>query len=668
VQSPGINAIVSRLAQGRRVPACIHKFEEFELDPSRFELRRNGRALKLERIPMELLILLLEKDGSVVTRQEIVDRLWGKEVFVDTEHGINTAIRKIRQALKDDSERPRFVQTVTGKGYRFVAETNGQAPQALAANLLPAAPPPIWGQPPREPALSEVEGSSGAELPRRSPSTTAGPRPLSAKIKVAIAIALTLTAAAALAFAFRARLFPSTRAAQIHSIAVLPLANLSGDSSQEYFADGMTDELITALAKNRNLRVVSRTSTMQYKGAQRPVRDIARELGVDGILEGSIERTAARVHMTVQLIYAPTDSHVWAESYDRDLNQAFSLPQELSETIAKEVKTATSPAPRQRYINPEAHDAYLRGRYFWFNFNLPQSLPYFEKAIQLQPNYAAAWSGLADTYAVAGMGFRLPQQVSSRAFDAARKALELDDSLPEAHNSMAAWYLFYGWDLQHADSESKRAIALNPNYAEAHYLHNKILMVMNRLGDAEAEAKRAVELDPFARSWGLGAFYTKTRQYDAALNELRTKHAARPTDDHVVMLLSKVYWLKGMYKESQQALEEGLQLKHNQEALAASHKAWVHGGEKAVEQEGLESIQASARKSYVSEFDLATTTAYTSDKNPTLKHLEAAYRDHDPGMIEIEYEPLFDFLHSDPRYQALVKKVGLPSAPLTPDH
>jgi TolB-like protein/DNA-binding winged helix-turn-helix (wHTH) protein/Tfp pilus assembly protein PilF len=655
VQSPGINAIVSGLAQGRCVPACVHKFEAFELDPSRFELRRNGRVLKLERIPMELLILLLEKDGSVVTRQEIVDRLWGKDVFVDTEHGINTAIRKIRQALKDDSERPRFVQTITGKGYRFIAEKNGQAPQSPAVNFMPAAPPPMWGQPPRL--------SSGAELPRRSPSTTAGPRPLPAKIKVAIAIALTLAAAATLAFAFRARLFPSNRAAQIHSIAVIPLANLSGDSSQEYFADGMTDELITALAKNHNLRVVSRTSAMQYKGVQRPLPEIARELGVDGILEGSIERTAARVHMTVQLIYAPTDSHVWAESYDRDLNQAFSLPEELSETIAKEVKTATSSAPRQRYINPEAHDAYLRGRYFWFNFNLGQTLPYFEKAIQLQPDYAAAWSGLADTYAVAGMGSRLPQQVSSKAFDAARKALELDDSLPEAHNSMAAWYLFYGWDLQHADSESKRAVELNPNYAEGHCFRHKALMVMNRLDEAKAEEKRAVELDPFARPWGLGAFYTETRQYDAAINELLTQHAARPTDDHLVMYLSKVYWLKGMYKESQQELEEGLQLEHDQETLVATHKAWVQGGEQAVEQRGLESIQSRARKSYVSEFNLATATAYTSDKDQTLKHLEASYRNHDPGMIEIQHEPLFDFLHSDPRYQALIKTIGL-----TPDH
>jgi TolB-like protein/DNA-binding winged helix-turn-helix (wHTH) protein/Tfp pilus assembly protein PilF len=629
------------------VPACIHKFDEFELDPSRFELRRNGRVLKLERIPMELLLLLAEKEGSVVTRQEIIDRLWGKDVFVDTEHGINTAIRKIRQALKDDPEHPRFVQTVTGKGYRFVAEKNGAKEEP---------PQTMEGRTPRPPSCPEVPG--------RSLTTTATlevPAPRSSKI-IKLALALCLIAGA-LAFHFRARLFPSTQAAQIHSIAVIPLANLSGDPSQDYFADGMTDELITALAKNRNLRVVSRTSAMQYKGVKRPLPEIARELNVDGILEGSIERSPNSVHMTVQLIYAPTDSHVWAESYDRDLNQAFSLPQELSGTIAKEVKAATSPAPRQRYINPEAHDAYLRGRYFWFNFNIEQTLPYFEKAIQLQPDYAAAWSGLADTYTIAGMGHRPRQQVSSKAFDAARKALELDDSLPEAHNSMAAWYLFYGWDLPRADDEIRRAIALNPNYAEAHYVRCKVLMAMNRLDEAEAEEKRSVELDPFARSWGLGAFYTYTRQYDAAINELRTQYAARPTDVHVVWQLSYVYWLKGMYKESQQELEEALQLEHNQEKLVAAHKAWVQGGEKAVEQWGVGRVKANARNSYVSEFELATTFAYAGDKEQVLKHLEAACRDHDPGMIEIQYEPLFDFLHSDPRYRALVKKIGLPPAP-----
>jgi TolB-like protein/DNA-binding winged helix-turn-helix (wHTH) protein len=403
-----------------------YRFAEFQLDCASFELRRQGRAQKserisLERIPLELLILLLERQGSVVTRQEIVDRLWGKDVFVDTEHGINTAIRKVRQALKDDPDQPRFVQTVSGKGYRFVAETNGR-PSGSA-----------WTEAPR---------SMERPAPRPGAIENAVPESASTKTRMIAVVAICLTATAALTFLFRARIFPSTQAAQIHSLRVIPLANLSGDPSQDYFADGMTDELITALARNRTLSAVSRTSAMQSKGVYRPVRDIARELGVDGILEGSIERTANRVDMTVQLIYAPTDSHVWAESYDRD--QAYSLPEELSRIVAKEVKAATSPPPALRYINPEAHDAYLHGRYFWFAVDIDQSQQEFEKAIQLQPDYAAAWSGLADAYGLrAFYGLSPGSEAMTKMESAARKAVELDDSSAEAHNSLSAWYFFF---------------------------------------------------------------------------------------------------------------------------------------------------------------------------------------------------------------------------------
>ena len=387
--------------------ASSYKFGEFELDCARYELRRNGRTLKLERIPMELLILLAEKDGNVVTRQEIVERLWGKDVFVDTEHGINTAIRKIRSALKDDPEQPRFIQTVTGKGYRFVAER--QNGNHASAGLL-------------EPVVSPAQA---ADLPAKSRRMW--------PIMVAL-IALCLAAGGLLLFnsgGIRARLFPSSQR-QIRSIAVLPLANLSGDPSQDYFADGMTDELITMLAKNTSLRVVSRTSAMQYKNAKRPVGEIARELGVDGILEGSVEKSGNHVHMTVQLIHASRDTHVWAESYDRTLSEAFSLPSDLSQTIAKEIKTAISPVEPQHPINPDAHDAYLRGRYSWFNRDMQRSQEYFEKAIQMQPDYAAAWSGLADSYTVRAVdGTSFPSTVMGKAEEAARKAIELDDSLSD---------------------------------------------------------------------------------------------------------------------------------------------------------------------------------------------------------------------------------------------
>jgi TolB-like protein/DNA-binding winged helix-turn-helix (wHTH) protein len=645
------------------VPACIYHFADFELDPSRFELRRSGRVQKLERIPMELLILLAEKQGDVATRQEIIERLWGKDVFVDTEHGINTAIRKIRQALHDDPEQPRFVQTVTGKGYRFIAERTEvrQIPGGAAETPQRTNAEPRSEVKPTSVAVPEISAAFSSQVPPASP-VISGSRHWRSWIATLILLLCIAGLLASNAGGVRDRLFPANRASRIHSIAVLPLANLSGDSSQEYFADGMTDELITALAKNRNLRVVSRTSAMQYKSVQRPVRDIARELGVDGILEGSVSRSANRVHMTVQLIYAPTDSHVWAESYDRDLNQAFSLPEELSQTIAKEVKIATSPAPPQRYINPEAHDAYLHGRYFWFTFNVPNTLPYFEKAIQLQPDYAAAWSGLADTYAIDGMQNHPPSEVTEKVHAAALKAVELDPSLAEAHNSLAAWYLFYAWDPARAEVESRRAIELNPNFAEGHHLLSYVLEVRQRYSEAEVEARRSAELDPFEHIWELGVFYTNIHQYDVALKELNMQRLARPDDSDIAMNLAKLYWLKGMYKESQSEYERGLDLQHDSATKAAAHQAWVTGGEPAVERWGASNIKAIARQQYVDGEAIASTVAFSGDKDETMKYLESSYRMHDPDLIFIQNEPLFDFLHADPRYRALVAKIGLPPA------
>ena len=511
------------------MPAACYKSGEFELDAARFELRRNGRVLKLERIPMELLILLSEKDGLVVTRQEIIERLWGKDVFVDTEHGINTAIRKIRAALHEDADRPRLVQTVQGKGYRFViTPQNGNAAASSTEVKTPVA--------------AEI-ASAEAIPPKLAAKTHSGWRPIAITM-----VALFLIAGLVFGLnvgGLRSRLFAKHQTSSIHSIAVIPLANLSGDPAQDYFADGMTDELITMLARNTSLRVISRTSAMQYKGVKRPVRDIARELSVDGILEGSVERSGNRVHMTVQLIYAPSDTHIWAQSYDRDSNEVFSLPTELSQTIAKEVKIAVSPAKLQRYVSPEAHDAYLQGLYPWYGVAPTRSQVYFEKAIQLQPDYAMAWSGLANAYvAHAVIGDSPPQEVMGKAEAAVRKALELDDSLARAHNSQAGLYLFSSWDWGRAESESLRAIQLNPNYSEGRHLHSLILAVMNRDDEALQEQKVATAIDPFAEPSALGQAYIHLRQYDAAIHDLQSRAEAQSGDIYVHFSLSEAYWLK----------------------------------------------------------------------------------------------------------------------------
>jgi len=620
-----------------------YKFAEFQLDCATFELRRQGRTQKserisLERIPMELLILLLERQGSVVTRQEIVDRLWGKDVFVDTEHGINTAIRKVRLALKDNPDNPRFIHTVSGKGYRFVSEKNGTA--------IPVIP------------LPDVKPTDpNRVLPAK--------RGLFWPLSVA-AISVCLLAGALLEF-HAGGLGGHTSAANpigpINSIAVLPLANLSGDPSQDYYADGMTDELTTALAENSTLRVVSRTSAMQYKGASQPLREIAKALGVDGILEGSVNRSSNQVHINLQLIYAPTDTHMWARSYERDLNGTQSLPQEISQVIAAEAKAHSAPPKPQRYVSPEAHDAYLRGRDYWFSGNYARSKEYFEKAIRLQADYALAWDGLGDSYGDAAEKTLIPaREAFEKEEQFARKALALDDSLPEAHNSMAVFYLFSGWDWPKAEAEALRAIELNPNYAEAHHIHSYILSVMNREDEAVEEQKRASELDPFGRPQALGRAYLQARRYDAAIDELRVRAEIQPQHVFVQFFLFEAYWFKGMKKEAVQSLQQLFVAEADKRSTAAVQRALERGIEPVPGALFLKQDQDRVRKQYLSSIHFAFDYAMLQRKDDAIAALEEDYREHDPYLVFLQREPVFDFLHSDERYRALVRKMALPPA------
>jgi TolB-like protein/DNA-binding winged helix-turn-helix (wHTH) protein len=622
-----------------------YKFNEFELDGARFELRRAGRVQKLERIPLELLILLAEKNGEVVSRQEIIERLWGKDVFVDTEHGINTAIRKIRAALRDDVERSRYIQTVSGKGYRFIGEFN-------ADNAVSASVP-----------------EQARAVPRLTAHERSG-RPVHTKSGrwkwAAVAFALIFVAGTLFAFnvgGLRGYIFSRHQVGPIHSIAVLPLTNLSGDPSQDYFADGITDELITALAENRSLRVVSRTSAMQYKGVNKPLREIAQSLGVDGILEGSVNRSANRVHVNLQLIYAPTDTHIWAQSYDRDLNAAMSLPAELAQVIATQAKVDPTPVRPSRAMNPEAHDAYLRGRYFWFAENGDRGRAYFQKAVELQPDYAAAWDGLGDTYGEQAVGGELPpQEAFAKSEELVQKALGLDDSLPEAHNSMAAICLFNKWDFRRAEAEALRALELKPNYAEGRFIHSYILLVTNREEEALQEQKRANDISAFERPWALGFLYIHLRQYDQAINELQARAKTNQSDTIGRFLLSEAYWLKGMKKESEEAFEKAWTESGDATGAQAFHRAFERGGESAAEQLRLKNILERARKQYVSPYEIANQYALLGDKEHALKFLDVAYRERSPWLPFLQKEPVFDFLHADPSYRTLVAKIGLPPA------
>jgi TolB-like protein len=479
--------------------------------------------------------------------------------------------------------------------------------------------------------------------------------------------ALVLLAAALVGFnvrGWRDQLIARPNSQRIHALAVLPLENLSGDPTQEYFADGMTDELITMMAKNAELRVISRTSIMQYKKAHRPLPDIAREFGVDGILEGSVGRSGNQVHINAQLIYAPTDTHLWAESYDRSLSDVSSLQTELAQTIARQVglKVSASTKPEKR-INPDAHDAYLLGRYYWFACDYEKSRTYFQKAIDLQPDYAAAWSGAADSYTgSAADGNYPPEKVMPQAEGAAKKALELDDSLAEAHNTVAAIDLFYRWDWSAADKESARAIQLNPGLAEGHHLRSYVLRPLNRMDEASQEQKKAVELNPFAMPTGSGYALLRMGQFDAAVNEGRLRAEAQPNNSDVHNLLADAYLDNGMEKEGEQELEQTLRLSGGQKLADEYHRAYARSGMQAVWECSLNDLKQRAVKQYVSPLEFADIYGWLRRKEETLHYIELAYEERVPFLVFIQSDPILVFLHSEPRYRAIVNKMGLPPA------
>jgi TolB-like protein/DNA-binding winged helix-turn-helix (wHTH) protein len=638
------------------VPVSVFEFGEFSLDCDRFELRRAGRTVKLERKPMELLILLAVNEGHLVTRGEIIEHLWGSEVFVDTEHGINTAIRKIRQTLRDDPDQPRFVQTVMGKGYRFIGPVVAVqgAPAEAPANAGKAWSPPkddvsASGVPlEQHPAETIEQAGSAALLPRKS------------RLVVWIAASAVL-ALLIVGVSLRARSWKNhTPKPEITSIAVLPLDNLSGDAGQEYFADGMTDELTTMLAKDSTLRVVSRTSAMQFKDPHRPLRDIASSLDVDGIVEGSISRANGKVHMTVQLIHAPSDTHLWAESYDRDNSDVAMMPEQAAQSIAKRLNASVAATRAARYINPEAHDAYLQGKFHLFADGGGGA--YFKKAVEIQPDYAAGWAGLAQYYGSNSGVSMDPRQANGQLMLAARKAAELDDSLPEAHEALGAALFYSQWDWAGGERETRRAIQLDPEYSEAHHRLAEMLAILNRHQEAIAEQKIATELDPFERTHAMALLYQLARQYDLAIVDLKQRLAATPRDGALLLTLADVYRCKGMYKEWADTWVQLLNIWNLKAGAEDTRQQYARGGYKAVFRGRIAYEEKQSRTRYVSPFELAQSYAELKQKEKALDLLEEGFRVRDPNLLYVQCDPAFDFLHSDERYRSIIRKIGLPPA------
>jgi TolB-like protein/DNA-binding winged helix-turn-helix (wHTH) protein len=447
-------------------PSRWLRFGIFEVDLHAGRLTKHGSHLKLQEQPFQVLAMLLEKPGELVSREELRNRLWPRTI-VDFDHGLNKAINKIRDALGDSAENPRFVETVARRGYRFLADVEvikAPSPQSKTT-------PGVVGSADHASVLARVWKQRHSRAWRL------------------LGFGQALLLVAALLWI----VYPWNSSSKIRSLAVLPLENLSGDASQDYFADGMTEELITDLGQISTLRVISRSSVMSYKSAPKPLAEVARELNVQAVVEGSVLRSGERVRITAQLIEVPADRHIWAHSYEGDLQDTLTLQNTVARTIAQQIrailnKREKAALEKSPSVNPEAYDAYLKGRYFWnkrTGDGLKKAIDFFTLAVEKDPKYAEAYAGLADSYALSGdweYGILSPQDAFLKAKAAATKALALDDSLGEAHNSLAFALDLYEWDWTTAETEYRRAIALSPGYATAHQWYGWHLMVMGRTG------------------------------------------------------------------------------------------------------------------------------------------------------------------------------------------
>ncbi len=632
-----------------RLPQSISFGEDFALDLRPRRLRRRTHVVKLERIPLEILLLLLERPGEVVTREEIVARVWGGGVFLDSDNSTRGAIRKIRHVLKDDPTQPKYIQTITGQGYRFIAPVIARPSEDQGANV----------------SMPEEQKDLREEVHLRRDRE---PGVLRAHRWLVIGVVTVLALAAVYVIAKSRR--TDATAPKIRSIAVLPMDDLSPGAREEYFADGMTDELITELARVPGLRVVSRTSVMQNRGMRKPLSQIARELNVEAIVEGSVVRSGDRVRITAQLIDTRSDKHLWAQSFEGPLGDVLSL----QDSVAREISLRTSavltpPAQTEhtnaKHIDPEAYVAYLKGRYYWNKRTadgLQKGSIYFQQAMEKDPGYAEAYSGFADCNSgLTWHGFLSPDEALPKAYAAALKATEIDPRSAEAHASLAL-LLSHRWDWPEAEGEFKRALQLDPRYANAHHWYGDYLSIRGRHDEALLQARQALELDPLNLMIGtwVGLRYYLARKYDLAIEQSRNTIAMDPNFAAAHLVLGESYVRAGMHKQGLAELQLAAKLSGGSPLYVAQVAvAQAVAGSKTDALRIAAQLEKISRERYVSPYGLAQIYAALNDKEQTFRWLQVAYDDHAVWMSYLAVDPVFDRFREDQRFQDLLRRVGL---------
>ncbi|HWY21557.1 MAG TPA: tetratricopeptide repeat protein [Candidatus Acidoferrum sp.] len=636
-------------------PHSVVRFGTYEVSLQSGEVRKSGLRIRLQQQPMKLLEVLLEHPGEVVTREELRSRLWPNDSFGDFDQALNIAIGKLRSALGDSAENPRFIETLPKRGYRFIADVS----------VLNADPRP------RMPAAEDLmavedghtlHGAGVAVAPKRWLWLTRG-------AIVTLAFVIIISFSILSVWRFRPR---GPAPAGIRSLAVLPLENLSGDASQNYLADGMTDELITDLAQISALRVISRTSVMVYKGARKPLPQIARELNVDAVVEGTVLRSGDQVRITAQLIEASTDKHLWSQSYEGELRDTLALQSRVASAIADQIRIKLTPREQAalksaKAVDPEAYQSYLKGRYFWNKRTadgLKAALAYFEQAVEEDPKYAKAYSGLADTYALLGdwqYAVMTPKEAFPKAKAAAIKALELDGTLGEAHNSLAFVLDGFDWDLDAGGKEFRRAIELNPGYATAHHWYAWHLSLLGRFDEAIVEMRKAENLDPLSLiiNADLAELLGLAHHYDESIAQSRKTIEMDRNFALAHNQLAQAYLQKHMYAEAIAELQTAVKLSGDSPTCIANlARAYVASGKRSEAVKLLGDLKKRSNSGYSNAAEIAMIYASLGDADQAMTWLEKGFEERfNPGVL---LRPGFDPLRSDPRFQNLLRRIGLP--------
>jgi TolB-like protein/DNA-binding winged helix-turn-helix (wHTH) protein/Flp pilus assembly protein TadD len=627
----------------------ILRFGTFEANVRAGELRKRGLKVRLQDQPFQILVMLLERPGELVTRQEIHQKLWPADTFVGFDHGLNNAINRLREALGDSAETPRFIETLPRKGYRFIASVTGDG-QVPEAEYPAAAATPVIETGPLERRLST--------------------RPRFLVTFLVYCFALALAGMAYFGWR-RMRAGPSPSSGYV-MLAVLPFQNLSGDPSQDYFSDGLTEEMIAQLGalSPDQLGVIARTTTMAYKHTSKSVEQIGSELGVGYVLESSVRRDGDQVRISVQLIRAPDQIHIWTHSYDRHISHSIELQEEVAQAVAEQIEVKLSPAYRGRTnprpLDAEANEAYLRGRYFWNQFTpegYRKAISYFQQAIERDPKFAEAYSGLADSYNFLVVTDSVPPSEGHvKALEAARRAVSLGVNLAEPHASLAVALGRSEWNWSDAEYEYKRAIALNPSYSMGHRFYASLLGISRRHREAWEQINEAMRLDPLSLPNNAEVVRTLyyARNYDQAIGQGQKAMQLDPNYARTHFWLGRVYSQKGMHKQAIAASQKVLEaLPDSNLGLTEMAYSLAAAGRQTEARAILVRLEERSKNIFVPAYNFAVIHIALKEEEVAMRYMQQAYESRDWALLVLAVEPRLDPLRRDPRFQEILAKLNL---------